>query len=140
MSGGSFLDSNVLVYYLDESARAKHRVAATLVERCLMDGTGTISFQVVQEVLNTITRKFDPPFSPERSRRFLDSALVPMWRVSPSQPLYELGLDLQQRYRCSFYDSMILAAAISADCDRLYSEDLHDGQRVEGVTIVNPFA
>jgi predicted nucleic acid-binding protein len=140
MSGGNFLDSNVVIYSLDEADREKHRVAAALVEQYLIDGTGTISFQVVQEVLNAVTRKFAPPFDPKRGRDLLDSILVLMWRVSPSQSLYELGLDLQQRYRYTFYDSMILAAAIASECDRLYSEDLQDGQRIEGVRVVNPFA
>ncbi|MBA3636750.1 MAG: PIN domain-containing protein, partial [Rubrobacteraceae bacterium] len=65
--------------------------------------------------------------------------LGPLWTVSPSLALYRRTLDLQARYRYSFYDSLIIAAALDAGCTRLYSEDLQDGQRIEGLTVENPF-
>jgi predicted nucleic acid-binding protein len=58
----------------------------------------------------------------------------------PTEALYRSCLRLQDRYRYSFYDSLIIAAALDSGCDRLYTEDLQDGQRIEGLTIVNPFA
>jgi predicted nucleic acid-binding protein len=64
---------------------------------------------------------------------------VPLWRISPSQALYDRALDLQARYRYGFYDSLVIAAALDAGCTQLYSEDLQDGQRIEGLTITNPF-
>ena len=64
---------------------------------------------------------------------------MPLWRVNPTRALYQRGLDLQTRYRFSFYDSLIVAAALDAGCKTLYSEDLQHGQRVEGVTITDPF-
>lgn len=64
---------------------------------------------------------------------------MPLWTVSPSPALYHRALDVQARYRFSFYDSLIVAAAIEAGCARLYSEDLQDDQRVDGLTIENPF-
>ena len=53
--------------------------------------------------------------------------------------LYHRGLDLQIRYRFSFYDSLIVAAALEAGCKTLYSEDLQHAQEIEGLTIANPF-
>ena len=50
------------------------------------------------------------------------------------------GLELAQRYGFSIYDSMIVAAALLAGCEILYSEDWQDGQRIEGLRIGNPFA
>jgi predicted nucleic acid-binding protein len=50
-----------------------------------------------------------------------------------------VALDLQTRYRYGFYDSLVIAAALDAGCTRLYSEDLQDGQRIEGLTVENPF-
>jgi len=58
----------------------------------------------------------------------------------PSTALYDRALDLHSRYRFSFYDSLIVAAALEANCTRLFSEDLQHGQRVEGLVIENPFA
>jgi predicted nucleic acid-binding protein len=118
----------------------KRRVAETLVGECLRDATGVISFQVVQEVLHGFTRKFQQPGSMDEARSLMRSVLVPLWGVMPREDLYRSCLNLQERYRYSFYDSLILAAALSSGCDRLYTEDLQHGQRIEGLTIVNPFA
>jgi predicted nucleic acid-binding protein len=137
---GRFFDSNIILYTVDGANAAKQGVAREALRSAVEDGVATISFQVVQEVLNTVTRKFEPRFTREQAKNLLEEILVPLWLVSPSQSLYELGLDLQQRYRYSFYDSLILAAALSSGCDRLYTEDLQDGQRIQGLTIVNPFA
>jgi predicted nucleic acid-binding protein len=136
----NFLDSNVLVYLLDEGDAAKRTAADRLVRAGLEAGDAHISFQVIQETLNVITRKLQTPVTPEDARRFLDEVLVPMWRVMPTQKLYEHALDIQARYRYSFYDALIIAAALTAGCTRLYSEDLQHGQRIEGLTIENPFA
>ncbi|WP_411728328.1 PIN domain-containing protein [Methyloglobulus sp.] len=57
----------------------------------------------------------------------------------PSLALYRRGLDLQSRFGFSFYDSLIVAAALESDCTRLYTEDLQHGQKIEGLTIENPF-
>jgi predicted nucleic acid-binding protein len=58
----------------------------------------------------------------------------------PSRGLYEQALNIQGRYGYGFYDSLIIAAALEAACSRLISEDFQDGQRIEGLRIVNPFA
>jgi predicted nucleic acid-binding protein len=61
--------------------------------------------------------------------------------AGPAHPgLYHRALDIQARYRYGFYDALIIAAALSDGCSRLYSEDFQDGQRIEGLTIVNPFS
>ncbi len=73
------------------------------------------------------------------AKGFLQQVLVPLWRISPSQALYDRALDLQARYRFGFYDALIIAAALDAGCTRLYSEALKDGQQIEGLTIENPF-
>ncbi len=137
---GSFLDSNIVLYTLDDANPERHQAANVLMEERVADGSATISFQVVQEVLSTVTRRFNPPYGIDQSRYLLDRILLPLWRVSPSQSLYELALDLQQRYRYSFYDSLIIAAALSSGCTLLYTEDLQHGQRIEQLTIVNPFS
>ena len=137
---GDFIDSNVFVYLLDPRDPVKRRAAEDLVWAGLESGSASISFQVVQETLNVMTRKLQAVVTLADARRFLDEALMPLMRVMPTQGLYERALDIQDRYRYSFYDSLIVAAALTAGCTRLYSEDLQHGQRIEGVTIQNPFA
>jgi predicted nucleic acid-binding protein len=136
---GEFIDSNVFVYLFDETDERKRGVAEGIVGSALRTGGASISFQVVQETLNVVTRKLPAPMTAEDAKRFMERVLAPLWRVSPSSALYRRGLDLQARYRYGFYDSLIVAAALDAGCARLYSEDLQDGQRIEGLAIENPF-
>ena len=72
-----FLDSNVFVYLFDEIAHAKRQTAERLIHDALGTGTASISFQVVQETLNVLTRKLEPPISLDDARRFFESVLVP---------------------------------------------------------------
>ncbi|WP_273846805.1 PIN domain-containing protein [Rubrobacter calidifluminis] len=136
---GDFVDSNIFVYLFDETDRFKRNVAERIVERGLQEHNASISYQVVQEVLNVLTSKLAEPISTEGARRFMLEVLAPLWRISPRPALYHRALDIQARYRYGFYDSLIVAAALEAGCDRLYSEDLQDGQRIEGLVIENPF-
>lgn len=134
-----FIDSNVFVYLFDECHSDKRQIAQSLIQAALANGSTQISFQVVQETLNVITRKLAVPVTAEDARDFLDQVLLLLWKVNPSRALYQRGLALQARYRLSFYDSLIVAAALDAGCTRIYSEDLQHGQQIEGLTIVNPF-
>lgn len=136
---GDFIDSNVFVCLFDETDERKRYVADGIVEHALRAHSASISFQVVQETLNVVTRKLPTPMTAEDARRLLERVLAPLWRVSPSPALYNRALDIQARYRYGFYDSLIVAAALDAGCTRLYSEDLQDGQLIEGLTIENPF-
>ena len=137
MSAEHFLDTNVLVYMFDETDAGKRRQAETLVNESLASGTGCISFQVVQETLNVLIRRLG--FTSEDARRALDGVLVPLWQVNPTAALYQTAVSLQGRYGFSFYDSLIVAGGLEAGCSRLYSEDLQHGQRVQQLTIWNPF-
>jgi len=134
-----FVDSNVLVYAVDQAAGAKQQVAQQIIADGLVSGTLIISFQVVQEVLSTIRRKFAQPVAAVDAELFLARVLEPMWRVMPSPTLYRRALELQARSGYAFYDALIVAAALDAGCDRLLSEDMHDGHQVEGLVIENPF-
>jgi predicted nucleic acid-binding protein len=134
-----FIDSNVFVYLFDETAARKRAIAERLVQQALTDGSAAISHQIVQETLNVLTRKLKRPLQPDDARRFLDQVLVPLWRVMPSAALYQRALDLQARWKLSFYDSLVVAAALLEGCKRLYSEDLQHVQRIEGLVVSNPF-
>jgi predicted nucleic acid-binding protein len=133
-----FLDANVVLYIYD-SDRRKREIADAVLRQALA-GEGTISFQVVQEVLNVMLRRSHIPSTEIDLNQTLQDVLLPLWTVRPSQDLYQRAIAVQARYGYGFYDSLIIAAALEAGCDRLYSEDMQDGQHIEGLTIVNPFA
>lgn len=137
MSAEHFLDTNVFVYMLDATDDWKRRRAERLVSQSIEAGTGCISHQVVQETLNVATRKLG--FSTEDAQTLLANVLVPLWTVNPSRAFVERGLALRDRYGFSFYDSLIVAAAVEAGCVQLYSEDLQHGQRIGSLTVANPF-
>jgi predicted nucleic acid-binding protein len=134
-----FFDSNIFVYMLDERDSRKWEIAQSLVHDALENGSGVISFQVIQETLNVITRKLVVPVTHHDASEFLDKILQPMWKINPSRAFYNRGLSIQSRYQFSFYDSLIIAAALEAGCKTLYSEDLQHGQQIEQLIIKNPF-
>ena len=136
---GDFLDSNVLLYLFEMNDLVKRETARNVLQSAVSGSGATISFQVVQEVLNGITRRSSPPADPEDAHRLLQETLLPLWRVMPSEALYSRAIGVWSRYRYSFYDSLIIAAALAASCTRLLSENLQDGQRIEGLVIENPF-
>lgn len=139
MSAEVFIDTNVFIYHLDRSDARKHRIAERIVRDALAGANACISFQVVQECLNTVLRKALVPLAPEAARAYLDAVLVPLLAVPASAALYRRALDVQTRWRFSFYDSLIVASALSAGCTRLLSEDLQHGQAIESLVIENPF-
>lgn len=134
-----FIDTNIFVYLFDEVATVKRQTAQDLIQTALEAGAACISFQVIQETLNIVTRKLPTPATLEDAVRFTDQVLRPLWRVMPSRNLYHRGLEIQSRYGYSFYDALIISAALDAGCTRLYSEDLQHGQRIENLMIENPF-
>ncbi|HID73238.1 TPA: PIN domain-containing protein [Candidatus Micrarchaeota archaeon] len=137
MSADSFIDSNVFIYLWDKTDPDKQQQAKTLVENAIEQGNGCISHQVVQETLNTVTRKL--AFNQEDTNRLLNRVLLPLWKVMPTSALYQRGIDIHFRYRFSFYDSLIIAAALEYGCRTLYSEDLQHAQQIERLTVKNPF-
>ncbi len=140
MSAEAFIDTNVFVYHLDSSDKRKQRIAEGIVRAAVASRNACISFQVVQEWLNTALRKAALPLSAEQARDYLDVVLLPLMQVSASGALYHRALDVQQRLRFGFYDSLIVAAALAAGCTRLLTEDLQHGQQIETLRVHNPFA
>ena len=134
-----FIDSNVFVYLFDETDERKRQVAQSLVNTALVEGSAQISFQVVQETLNVITRKLKVPVRLEDAHQFLDQILVPLWKINPNRVLYQRGLEIRTRYQLGFYDSLIIAASLQAGCKTLFSEDLQHGQQIETLIIQDPF-
>jgi predicted nucleic acid-binding protein len=139
MNGADFFDTNVLVYAVDRDSPAKRAVAQALVASGLTRQTAVISFQVVQETLQALTRKSRVVASAEDAQDFLVKVLTPLWKVHPSTTIYARALRIQSGQGLSFYDSLIVAAALDSGCKRLLTEDLQHGQRIDGLHIENPF-
>jgi len=139
MSGADFLDTNVLVYLVDRRNPAKQAVAQQLVSAALAERSGIISFQVVQETLQALTSKARQVLPAADASELLHAVLLPLWQVHPTPALYERALQLQAKQGFSFYDSLIVAAALEAGCRRLLTEDLQHGQKVGSLRIENPF-
>ena len=140
MSAESFLDSNLFIYQLEARDADKSAIADALIREGIATGNACISYQVVQECLNVIRRKAQVPLDVSNARTYLDHALAPLLRVAASTHLYHRGLDIQDRYRFGFCDSLIVAAALEAGCTRLLTEDLQHGQQIETVTVMNPIS
>ena len=136
---GEFIDTHVFIYLFDETDEHKRTIVEQLIQKALETRSTCISHQVVQETLNVVTRKLPSPMSTENAQRFLEQILMPLWRIMPSPALYRRGLELQSRYGFSFYDALIVAAALESGCTRLYTKDLQHGQKIDGLVIENPF-
>ena len=134
-----FFDTNVFIYQFDNVNAKKRGVADAMVSAALRDASACISFQVVQETLRVLTEKLPQPADADAAQTFFVHTLQPLWRVMPSPALYGDALRIKERWKFSFYDALIVAAALEAGCKRLLSEDLQHGQRIEGLRIENPF-
>ena len=139
MNAKYFIDTNIFVYSFDDRQQYKRELALGLIQDALKTGMGMISTQVIQEFLNVATQKFAVPMKIDDARIYLRLVMNPLCQVYPSLSLYENCLDIQAETQYSFYDSLILAAAVQGGCEILYSEDLQAGQQVRGVKIVNPY-
>lgn len=139
MSGKFFLDTNIFVYAFDKTAPEKARRSQQLIEQAVTSRKGIISYQVVQEFFNVALRRFAPPLTVAESEQYLSTVLRPLMAVQSSPALIADGLRLKGRYSLSWFDSLVVAAAVEAKCDVLYSEDFQHGQRFGDLTIENPF-
>lgn len=130
---GAFFDSNVLIYAFSDDQRAGRA-------RDLMAEGGAIGVQSLNEIANVLRRKHR--FSWDEIAEAL--AVVRHYCFPPiplDDAVHLSGLAVAQRHMLSVYDGLIVAAALSAGCDTLYSEDMHAGLMIGGrLTIVNSFA
>lgn len=131
-----FLDTNIVAYADDLDAPAKQAEALRLLERAYGESTGVISLQVLQEYFVTATRKLG--VAPADARRKVELlSRLEVVRLGPPDIL--AAIDLQGLHHLSFWDALIIQAALLARCTLLYSEDLQDGLRLGSLQVVNPF-
>ncbi|HMK90844.1 MAG TPA: PIN domain-containing protein [Methylocystis sp.] len=126
-----FLDTNVLIYIASGDARK-----AQVSESLLANG-GVIGVQFLNEFVSVTRRKYGVTFA--EIRQMLAQFKVLLNVVPLTSAIHERGVALAERYNFEIYDSMIVAAAQLSGCRELYSEDMHAGLTLEGLTIVNPY-
>ena len=133
-----FVDTNVVVYARDASEVVKQPKAAAWLAWLWETGRGRLSTQVVNEVYVVLTRKLDPGMSTTDARADLDDLAA--WRPWPLHAeLTSQAWAIEDRFGLSFWDALIVAAAKASSCRYLLTEDLHDGQDLDGILVVDPF-
>jgi len=134
-----FLDTNIVVYAHDRSSGDKYAVAREIMDYLWESRRGVISVQVLQEFFVCVTQKIIKPLLIKNARIILE--YLSTWDVVANDKYITLkAIDIQERYRFSFWDSMIIQAAIQGQARLLFSEDLPDGQVVKDLKILNPFS
>ena len=135
--GKIFLDSNILVYFVDEHDSKKQKIAEKLIKNSVEMKTGVLSTQSLQEFYSVVTRK--SLCSKEQAKTIVEKFrnTLPITQISVSHILKAIDISIQTQF--SFWDSLIVSAAHSSGCVIVYSEDMNHNQLVNGVKIINPF-
>ena len=133
MNGKVFADTNILVYAYTSSEEDRREKVLNTLDDCHL----VISTQVIKEFISVMVGKFKQPISDMRLRvnDIADIADI----VDENLELIQDAIEIHKRYEYQFYDSLIIAAALKANCKILLSEDMHNGHVIDGLTIFNPF-
>jgi len=139
MNVKSFLDTNIIVYAFGQSFPEKAKIAQRLVTDGAADKQAIISYQVVQEFINVALRGFRLAIARSDLELFVLTALFPMMAISSSPALVIEALRLHGENQLSWYDALIVTAALQGGCKVLYSEDMQHGRRFGDLVVQNPF-
>jgi len=133
MNAKPFLDTNILIYAF---TRNDPRGPAA---EAIVEAGGIVSVQVLNEFVNVCRQKLKLEWPRiDEARQILKNLLDPP--IPLTSEVHESAVVLSRSHGLAFYDSLIVAAAASANCQTLYSEDMQNGRRIGAVTIRNPFA
>src|SRR5271165_1539241 len=132
-----FVDTNILIYAHDRSTGSKHERARQLIESLWASGQGVLSTQVLQELCVNLRRKVARPLGVDEIRLLVRDYMS--WEVVVNTPEAVIqALEIEARYKTSFWDALILQAAEQSGAAILYSEDLAAKQKYGAVQVVNP--
>ena|ERR1700691_1578816 len=135
----SFLDTNILVYQFDDASPEKKSRSMELIEKLFLEDSAVISSQVVQEFMNVALNKFPHQLPADEVKNVIRDLLKPLCLHFPNFEFYERAISLYTTKNLSYYDALIVQAAIDLNCATLYTEDLQAGQQFGTLTVVNPF-
>ncbi len=131
-----FIDSNILVYSLDKNSKEKQKIVRETLNDIEEKDAPVISTQVLQEVYNITTTKL------KMEKLYVKNILNNYKKMEIVQVDFDIiqqGIDISILSKISFWDGLIIAAAASANCGSVLSEDMNHGQIIRGVRVVNPF-
>ncbi len=128
----AFFDTNIIIYAQQTGRKAQ-------IAQALMAGGGVISVQVLNETANVLLRKFGRNWAEvEQVLADIDDVLGPALPLTGQT--HRAAISLARDHGLSIYDALIIAAALEAECDQLFSEDLQHGRRFGALVVQNPFA
>ena len=134
----SFFDTNVLLYMYDDDEPQKKAKAIDVFDEAVEDNLAVLSTQVLQEFYVNVTRKLAEPLPAEvAEEQVRDFARLPLVRVDEAMILAAIGRSRSISF--SFWDALVVEAALRAGAGRLLTEDLQHGQEIEGLLVENPF-
>jgi len=139
MSDRYFVDTNILMYAHDASAGTKHDRAKAVIEELWRARSGVVSTQILQELCVSLRHQAARPVDLKTAREIVTDYLSWEVHVNTGESILE-ALELEERYRISFWDALVIQAAEASGAAVLYSEDLSDGQMYGTVRVVNPLA
>lgn len=134
----TFVDTNVFAYLFDDSEPQKQATAGTRLEQEQREREIVVSTQVLQELYVALTKGKSPIASPELAERAVREVSTYTVAQVDTTAVFA-AISVSRRSRISFWDALILRAAADSGCSVLLSEDLNDGQVIEGVRVENPF-
>jgi predicted nucleic acid-binding protein len=138
MSDKAFVDTNVLVYAYDEHEPQKQKKAQSLLIDGITQENIVFSVQVLGEFFDVVTRYIKQPMSPDNAQDIIATlSIVPVQEIDLT--MVNRAIDTHKAYHISYWDSLIIAAAERAECKKIFSEDLNDGQIYHGILVGNPF-
>ncbi len=134
-----FIDTNILVYARDKSDLKKQERAAEILGVLWRNRTGRLSTQVLQEYYVTVTRKLKPGLSRAEARQDVRDLME--WRPRPvSAGILESAWEIEDRWKLSWWDSLVAASALDCGATTLISEDMQDGLIIRSLQILDPFS
>lgn len=133
-----FVDTNILVYARHAAEVRKQSIAADWLRRLWIERRGRTSMQVLGEYYTTVTRKLRPAMTADDAWADVQTFLT--WAPQPIDgDVLMRAREIERRYRLSWWDSTIVAAARLQDCALLLTEDLQDGMVIDGLKVLDPF-
>jgi predicted nucleic acid-binding protein len=132
-----FIDSNILVYTHDSYDKNKQKTARKTVRNIVETENAVISTQILQEFYTICTKKLH--LEPFKVKEYVHTYSENLEVVQNSSEIIERGIDISIISQISFWDALVIAAAEYSKCSEIITEDLNDGQIINGIKISNPF-
>ena len=134
----TFVDTNIMVYAYDSTAGEKHLKAKKIIMDLWRSGGGLVSTQILQELYVTLTRKIPRPLKSAQASEIIEDMLTWDIVVNDGESILQ-AISLETREKVSFWDALVVVAAMRGGAEILLSEDLPAGRTLAGVRVLNPF-